>query len=206
MDHNRQLLLTTLRAANSRLCLLAYVLSKQTSVTYISTVNIIEMGPGAVASCSEIRHDPKDESPPGGLSQRRLALQGESQVIYRKVEEHEERSGRGRGFEVWHLSIWECWRGGGDFESSNHRLPPLLPWRCNSIPSAETHKAQWGYQVAQSAFPWWKQKPGWHQPNQLDQRRAHTHAVGIQKSHALIQHINFSLRSIYETFTPILPL
>lgn len=113
MDHNRQLLLTTLRAANSRLCLLAYVLSKQTSVTYISTVNIIEMGPGAVASCSEIRHDPKDESPPGGLSQRRLALQGESQVIYRKVEEHEERSGRGRGFEVWHLSIWECWRGGG---------------------------------------------------------------------------------------------
>lgn len=44
--------------------------------------------------------------------------------------------------------------GGGDFESSNHRLPPLLPWRCNSILSAETHKAQWGYQVAQSAFPW----------------------------------------------------
>lgn len=76
-------------------CLISRALSKQTSVTYISAVNIIEMGPGAVASCSEIRHDPKDESLPGGLLQRRPASQGESQVIYRKVEEHEERSGKG---------------------------------------------------------------------------------------------------------------
>ena len=47
-------------------CLLARVLSKHTSVTYISAVNIIEMCPGAKASCSEIRNDPKDESLPGG--------------------------------------------------------------------------------------------------------------------------------------------
>lgn len=155
-------------------CLLAHALSKQTSVTYISTVKIIEMGPGAVASSSEIRHDPKDESPPGGLWQRRLVSQGESQVIYRKVEEHEERSGGGGGLRS-DIYPYGNVGGGGGFESSNHRLPPLLPWRCNSIPSAETHKAQWGYQVAQSAFPWWKPKPGWHQPNQPDRRRAHTH-------------------------------
>lgn len=40
-------------------------------MTYISAASIIETGPKAVASCSEIRNDPKDESPPGGLSQRR---------------------------------------------------------------------------------------------------------------------------------------
>lgn len=52
-------------------CLLALVLSKQTSVTYINAVNIIEMDPGAVASCSETRHDPKDGSPPRGVLRRR---------------------------------------------------------------------------------------------------------------------------------------
>lgn len=93
-------------------CLLTHVLSKRTSVTYISAANIIETGPGAVASCSEIRHDPKDESLPaclpGGLSRRRPGLVGGggAQVIYRKVKEHEEWSGgggdkwKGRGFEV----------------------------------------------------------------------------------------------------------
>lgn len=59
-------------------CLLARVLSKKTSVTYISVVNIIELCPGAVASCSEIRNVPKDESPPGGFSQRRPSAQGET--------------------------------------------------------------------------------------------------------------------------------
>lgn len=94
-------------------------------MTYISVVNIIEMGPGAVASCSEIRNDPKDESSPGGLSQRRPALQGESQVIYRKVGEHEERSGGKRGSDIYpHGNVG---RRGGGFKSSNHRLPPLLP-------------------------------------------------------------------------------
>lgn len=44
--------------------------------------------------------------------------------------------------------------GKGDWESSNHKLPTLLPWRCNSIHSEEMNKAQWGYQVANSAFFW----------------------------------------------------
>ncbi len=122
------------------------MLSKPTSVTYISAVNIIEMGPRAVASCSEIRHGPKDESSPGGLWQRRLASQGESKVIYRKVEQHEEKGLRSDIYPYGNV-------GGGGLESSNHRLPQWLPWRCNSIPSAETHKAQWGYQMAQPAVP-----------------------------------------------------
>lgn len=69
-------------------CLLVPALSLLTSVTYISVVNIIETGPWAGASCSEIRNGPKDERPPG-LALRKPASQGESQVIYRKVEEHE---------------------------------------------------------------------------------------------------------------------
>lgn len=87
----------------------------------------------------------------------------------------------------------------GGFKSSNHRLPR----RCNSILSAETHKAQWGYQVAQSAYPWRNQRPGWHQPNQLDERRARTHSF-IQKKknkkwHALIQNSSSNLRPINVT-------
>lgn len=78
-------------------CLPPCVLSKKTTVTYISTVNIIEMSLRAVASCSEIRHDPLDESLPGGshAEEAGRAEGRESQVIYRKVGEHEERAGGG---------------------------------------------------------------------------------------------------------------
>lgn len=76
--------------------------------TYISQVNIIEMDLRAVASCSEIRPDPKDEGPPRGVLRRRLALEGKIQVIYWQ--------GEGTwgvecervcvcGVEVWHFSI-----------------------------------------------------------------------------------------------------
>lgn len=45
-------------------------------MTYISAVNIIEIGPGAVASCSEMKDDPKDESTPGGSLAEEAGLAG----------------------------------------------------------------------------------------------------------------------------------
>lgn len=87
----------------------------------------------------------------------------------------------------------------GGWNSSNHSLPPLLPWRCNSIPSEKTHKAQWGYQMAHSAYPQWKHKPRRHQPNRSTSG-GHTHP----HIHANRNHISFSLKSINGTFALLL--